>query len=111
MQITLHKFGIKEETIAKGLEYLVAQQRSDRCFGSGTVEEASLAITAFMTCSFDAVDIDPVIQFLIDSQNPDGSFPRSYTGVYAHSIFYSDPIYSAYLGLNGYSYYTDKVQV
>ncbi len=103
--IILHKFGIEEEAISKGLEWLRSKQRSDGRFGNGTVEETSLALTALITCSFDEVDADSAIQFLIDEQNSDGSFSRSYSGVYAFLLYYNDPIYSAYLGLNALELY------
>ncbi len=104
---TLHKFKIEGETISKGLEWLRGQQCSDGSFGNGTVVETSLALTAFMTCSFDKVYVEPAIQFLIDGQNPDGSFSPSHKGVYFLSFYYNDPVYSAYLGLSALELYNN----
>ncbi|MCZ7357945.1 MAG: hypothetical protein O8C66_15805 [Candidatus Methanoperedens sp.] len=101
---TLHKFGIEGETISRGLEWVGGQQRSDGSFGNGTVPETSLALTAFMACLFEKVDVDKAVQFLLDEQNPDGSFSRSYTGIY-FGIYYNDPIYFTYLGLNALELY------
>jgi squalene cyclase len=106
--ITLHKFGIKGKNISKGLEWLSCQQRSNGSFGYGTVEETSLASTALMICSFDKVNIDSAIQFLLDEQNSDGSFSPSYSGVYFLLLYYNDPIYSACLGLNALELYDKK---
>ncbi|MCX9010968.1 MAG: hypothetical protein OIN66_07590 [Candidatus Methanoperedens sp.] len=103
--ITLHKFGIKGENISRGLEWLSDRQRSNGSFGNGTVEETSLALTALMICSFDKVDVDSAIQFLLNEQNSDGSFSPSYSGVYFLLFYYNDPIYSACLGLNALELY------
>ncbi len=102
---TLRKFGTKGKTIFRGLAWLCGQQHSDGSFGNGTAEETSSALAAFLTCSINKVDINPGILYLMDKQNPDGSFIPSYSGVYALSLYYNDPMYSAYLGLNALELY------